>query len=126
MKRASLKTAVVPVVSATSHDVTDRLLKPEPAPAKAPTAPAPEPRPQPRTRRPKREESAPVSAPNTLVPAPNPLAKALNQTEMAITALQQARASAPAQYDVAVRYRLDALAHHLQQVAAFVARSLEE
>ncbi len=62
------------------------------------------------------------SAPNIAVPspAPKPLAEAVAKTEAAIVALQSAAHTAPAQYDLALRYRLDALAHHLEQVAEFV------
>lgn len=71
--------------------------------------PAPPPGPQP-------------STPNIVVPstAPKPLAEAVAKTEAAIVALQSAAHTAPAQYDLALRYRLDALAHHLEQVAEFV------
>lgn len=62
------------------------------------------------------------SAPNIAVPsnAPKLLAEAVAKTEAAIVALQSAAHTAPAQYDLALRYRLDALAHHLEQVAEFV------
>jgi hypothetical protein len=46
---------------------------------------------------------------------------ALRQAEQAVTQLRGACRSAPARYELAVRYRLEALAHHLQQVAEFVA-----
>jgi hypothetical protein len=49
------------------------------------------------------------------------LAAALAAAEAAALALRQARSEAPARYDVALGYRLDALAHHLQQVSEFVA-----
>jgi hypothetical protein len=45
---------------------------------------------------------------------------ALVSAEVAAAALRQAAREAPARYDVALRYRLDALAHHLQQVKEFV------
>ncbi len=146
-KRASLHVDKVP--QTTSHagsDVTDRLLDRESPPAAAKSArtppppkadtdsardksvrgkellpyvpyttvpeppPAPPPGPQP-------------SAPNIAVfsNVPKPLAEAVAKTEAAITALQSAAHTAPAQYDLALRYRLDALAHHLEQVAEFVA-----
>ncbi|MBI3764870.1 MAG: hypothetical protein HY260_23770 [Chloroflexi bacterium] len=56
------------------------------------------------------------------VPAETPAAlkHALIETHNAIAALIAAAGTAPAQYDLAVRYRLDALAHHLQQVAEFI------
>lgn len=48
------------------------------------------------------------------------LAKALLQAEKAVGALISAADSAPAKFDLAIRYRLDALAHHLEQVADFI------
>ncbi len=49
------------------------------------------------------------------------LRKALASTEEAVAALMAAAESTPARHDLAVRYRLDALAHHLQQVGEFIA-----
>jgi hypothetical protein len=46
---------------------------------------------------------------------------ALAQSGAALAALRQAASQSPARYDIALRFRLDALAHHLQQVAEFVA-----
>jgi hypothetical protein len=46
---------------------------------------------------------------------------ALAAADSATEALRQAAREAPARYDVALHYRLDALAHHLQQVREFVA-----
>ena len=46
--------------------------------------------------------------------------EALTQSRAAVAALKAAAGQAPARYDVALRYRLDALAHHLQQVTEFV------
>lgn len=116
MKRASLKTAKVPLISSTSLDVTDRILKTESAPSSAPipaarAKPAPVPR-----RAPKTSVRAASSTP------PDLLAQALSQTNLALAALHNARVSAPAQYDLAIRYRLDALGHHLQQVTEFITR----
>jgi hypothetical protein len=45
----------------------------------------------------------------------------LAAADLAAEALRQAGREAPARYDVALRYRMDALAHHLQQVKEFVA-----
>ena len=45
---------------------------------------------------------------------------ALRQAAEAAAALRQAARSAPARYELAVRYRLEALAHHVQQVAEFI------
>jgi hypothetical protein len=46
---------------------------------------------------------------------------ALEQAAAAALALRRAAGDAPARYEVALGYRLDALAHHLQQVAEFIA-----
>lgn len=53
--------------------------------------------------------------------APAPLKEAVAEAAKAVAALIAAADSAPAKYDLALRYRLDALAHHLRQVAEFIA-----
>jgi hypothetical protein len=45
---------------------------------------------------------------------------ALSQSRLAVEALHVAAADVPARYSVALHYRLDALAHHLTQIAEFV------
>jgi hypothetical protein len=149
MKRASLKTAKVPLASSSNKDVTDRILK-DAEPASPAVKPAPK-----TIRRQKKTYPAsstadeplpyipyrtvPESA-RTTPPGPQPhppklaaltktdrvVANALSQVQTAIATLQDASRSAPAQYDLALRYRLDALAHHLEQVAEFVARELAQ
>lgn len=57
-----------------------------------------------------------------LAETPDALKQALAETEKAVAALIAAADAAPARHDLAVRYRLDALAHHLRQVAEFIAR----
>ena len=116
MKRASL-TAYPTSPASPPADLTDRLLTGE----GAPTAP------QARRRRvPPRASPAPPVA-NAAVEPPvgesvaSSLPAALAAAESAAAALRQASQQAPARYDVALRYRLDALAHHLQQVKEFVA-----
>ena len=127
MKRASL--VVVPATKkAAAPDLTDRILArtprrshpPRRASAKRPAA------------APKPKASAPL--PTLLRPAPRPapavtpraagrstvLAAALAQTQAAVEALAQAAHAAPARYEIGLRYRLDALAHHLRQVAEYV------
>jgi len=54
-------------------------------------------------------------------PAAADLKKALAEADRAVAALVAAAGIAPARYDLAVRYRLDALVHHLRQVAEFMA-----
>ena len=144
MKRASLKTAKVPITTSNTRDVTDRLLKEdELAPSKvkpprkklrpqkavnpaSPTADEPLPYIPYHTLPDQSPTSPPGPQPRTLQltdlsKADKAMANALQQTKAAVEALQIAGRSAPAQYDLAIRYRLDALAHHLEQVAEFVA-----
>ncbi len=47
--------------------------------------------------------------------------QALRQAEAAAQALRQAARSTPARFQVAQGYRLDALAHHIRQVAEYIA-----
>jgi len=143
MKRASLKTAKVPITSSDNKDVTDRILQDaEPTPPKV-KPPQKNPQPQkaakpastvaadPLAFVPYRPipESPPAPTPGPEPQAPNipklsqtgkALADALQKTKTAIESLQTASRSAPAQYDLAIRYRLNALAHHLEQVAEFI------
>jgi hypothetical protein len=49
------------------------------------------------------------------------LAEALHKARLAAAALDSAARQPPARYQLGVRVRLDALAHHVRQVAAFVA-----
>jgi hypothetical protein len=148
MKRASLKTAKVPVSqSSGGKDVTDRLLnrddstppktksvtrKPKPraqtSEAKTMSQTENEPLPYVPYRPVPEQPPAPPPGPTPQPPAvPDmkgaeaPIAQAVEKTRLAVEALRMAGHSAPAQYDLAVRYRLDALAHHLEQVAEFLA-----
>lgn len=140
MKRASLTTVPTPAKKTEPTDLTDRLLDREARPDAEPAAGAPA-----RPRRSRKRAPAPaaaelagalpdaIQAPAAVPPAASPepspvepepaltLAQALHQVEQAAEALRLAGQSAPARYEVAVRYRLDALGHHLRQVAEFVA-----
>jgi len=112
MKRATL-TAYPTAQPAEPVDLTDRLLQAEPSPAPARRRRRPLPTPaQPEA------QAGPIAA---AAPPASELATALAAADTATAALQQAARQAPARYDVALRYRLDALAHHLQQVKDFVA-----
>ena len=119
MKRATLTT--YPTASSTEPvDLTDRLLQREAKPA----GPSPARR---RNKQPRESQAQPktnpVSSPAD-APAAGPAAGlevALAAADSATEALRQAAREAPARYDVALHYRLDALAHHLQQVKEFVA-----
>lgn len=74
--------------------------------------------------RPVPERAAPPPSP-AVQRAPGEAAKLLSQamqaSRQAVEALRLASESAPAQYDVAVRARLHALAVHLESVAEYVA-----
>jgi len=119
MKRASL--AAVPVTNkAEASDLTDRILaRTSGSPQTAPSA--------------REEQPAPASGPGPAPAAAEPtstsaaasrsaaLREALDQSQAAVESLTAAARSAPARYDLALRYRLDALAHHLRQVAEFLA-----
>lgn len=121
MKRASLKSVKVSVLASPSQDVTDRLLKsegdvvlqPSPKPAKPRRA---------RKTSPARPSSKPAASPVAIEAAvsDDSVNRALTQTRLALEALTVARDSAEARYDLGIRYRLDSLAHHLEQVTQFV------
>ena len=127
MKRATLTSYPT---NQPSHpaDLTDRLLAPESA---QPAAPAKKRRAA-RARPASPAASAPETAteqPRELPPSnaalphpakPDALAESLAAADAAVASLRSAGALAPARYDVALRYRLDALAYHLQQVKEFV------
>lgn len=139
MKRASLKTAKVPVAASPGgRDVTDRILNREDAPkpkTKSPRLPKTqkEAATDPLTFLPYRpvpaQPPAPPPGPQPTSPQlgrlPNdadPLLKtALEKTRVAIESLQSAARSGAGRYDLGMRYRLDALAHHVEQVAEFLA-----
>ncbi len=114
MKRATL-IAYPTTPAAPPADLTDRLLasQPEAASAKRERKPA-------AARRANRQTAAPAPEPSASAPAASALDEALAAVESASEALRQASQQAPARYDVALHYRLDALAHHLQQVREFV------
>ena len=123
-KRASLPVARRAAPD-TKPDLTDRLLEQH-------SVPAPAPQPAPRTRA--VLETAPV-LPELQPAAQAPQAKAVLETaptfselepalqaaRQAVEALVAARRTTPARYQLAVRWRLDALAHHLEQVVQFLA-----
>jgi len=125
MKRATL-TAYPTTHPSEPVDLTDRLLEREANPSSAPatrrrrkqllnspTQPQSDPPP-----------ATPTSAPaasSTSGPASTGLETALAAADLATQALRRAAGEAPARYDVALHYRLDALAHHVQQVKEFVA-----
>lgn len=130
MKRASLKSVKVSVLANPSPDVTDRILKsdgeakaPTPAPrmqevtAKMVTADKPK-----RTRKaaPARLSLEPSPVTSETIESTDAVSRALGQARLALEALNVARDSAEARYNLGIRYRLDSLAHHLEQVTQFV------
>ena len=136
MKRAALS-ALPPVRQAEPADLTDRLLERERRPLQAEASasnPAPPATPPKRRREPpavKRAarqasaalmaaDSAPAGSAAALPQPTTSMQAALAAADEAAQALQEAGRSAPARYELALRYRLDALAHHLQQVRDFV------
>ena len=148
MKRAKITQAPLDRILHTGGDLTDRLLQREesiakpapkatkpkspraaksqsaaPAPSARPAADLPEFTPY-RTVEPKPEavRGPTPEAPGVRVPKAVSLKDALSETEQAIAALVAAAESDPAKYNLAVRYRLDALVHHLKQVAEFISQ----
>ncbi len=125
MKRASLKSVKVSVLASPSQDVTDRLLKSEGEVEPATVTPRVSIPVKPRRARktsPARPSSKPAASPVAIEAAVSDDAvnRALTQTRLALEALTVARDSAEARYDLGIRYRLDSLAHHLEQVTQFV------
>lgn len=128
MKRASL-TAPPAKPKTEAPDLTDRLLPREgmPAPKRSsrkgesetrPDASRPKAKPAPAPRAPQSpppSSSAPTSSSDSSVSD-----KALAQSRAALAALKAAANDVPARYDVAIRFRLDALAHHIRQVAEYL------
>jgi hypothetical protein len=139
MKRASLSNA--PALPHTEPaDLTDRLLQPETVRLAASTPP--EARQARRAHRrtptssqpvpaaPAEAEAAAPGSPRAAAgmaqaedDAPVSLDEALRQAEAASLALRKAARSGQARFELGLRYRLDALAHHVRQVADFVAAS---
>lgn len=69
--------------------------------------------------------SAPIrsSVPSSVdhsVPSVDSIDTALTQSRAAVQSLRLAADDLPARYNLGLRYRLDALAHHLAQIAEFV------
>lgn len=131
MKRASLKTASGLVTPSHTPDVTDRLLKthdagtenlmpPPGAQARQPRRPKPSAAGGPGPAGIETDKRPALLSGRAAASASRPVAEALALTRQALRALQAAQAEAPARYDLGIRYRLDALAHHLEQVSQFI------
>ncbi len=126
MKRASLK-VTANSSSVAASDLTDRLLKndsPKAATKPGPRAPR---RPKVKTAGAPRPAGEPTPRAESPPPPVSPVSEsqavltdALNQSQVALEALTRAALAEPSRYDLALRYRLDALAHHLGQVRDFV------
>jgi len=135
MKRASL--TVPPAKPKTeAPDLTDRLLSrgETPAPKRTsrkggsetrPDASRPLAKPAPAAPRASKlppSPSAPASVQSvTREAVDTSVDKALAHCHEALAALKAAANDVPARYDVAIRFRLDALAHHIRQVAEYLA-----
>ena len=139
MKRASLSALPAsPKVPAAPADLTDRLLERdirvprEPAPpATPPEQAAPSAAPTEVKLAPRRRKTSTTRTGRATPPPAEPsrtgepdMSQALAQAQAAAEALRMAARAAPARYELALRYRLEALAHHVQQVAEFVAGRL--
>ncbi|MCC6189994.1 MAG: hypothetical protein IT318_13245 [Anaerolineales bacterium] len=128
MKRASLS-VFPPSAKTEPADLTDRLLDREVAggqqPAEAKRARQPRRRGAGARRQSQAAPSAPPADEPQLAPAAKQasetLAEALRQAQSAAQALEQAARGAPARHHLGLRVRLDALAHHLRQVAEYAA-----
>ena len=120
MKRATL-TAYPTNPPSEPADLTDRLLQREEVSSSAPRARGLREPPRANQTRPKTKPAPPPTASSVSAPAATRLQMALAAADSATEALRQAAREAPARYDVALHYRLDALAHHLLQVKEFVA-----
>lgn len=112
-RRAALKPAAkkAPSRATASDDEPLPFIPYRPVPEKEPVE-----RPGPRPSRAKVSPARPA----------DPIGKALEQAAKAVRALAVATDSPAARYDLAVRYRLDALAHHVEQVAEFVRSATRE
>lgn len=132
MKRASL-TAPPAKPKTEAPDLTDRLLSREgmPAPKQSsrqggsetrPVASRPKAKPAPRAPESSSISTSvqPVAKQSVDTPAAASIDKALAQSRAALAALKAAANDVPARYDVAIRFRLDALAHHIRQVAEYL------
>ncbi len=126
MKRASLS-ALPARAKPEPADLTDRLLDREAASAPlqavaAPNADAAPPVAQASAPKPPKPARRKRPASSKALPPPDgaSLEQALQQAADAALALKEAAHTAPARYELPLRYRLEALAHHVQQVAEFI------
>ena len=126
MKRASLNAVPTAGPAAAAGDLTDRLLNRETTPKKPagrPTTPTARPAAGAARARSPRPENPQLTGGDTAV-EPGALGPALQAAQEAVAALQRAARAEPARYEVALRFRLDALAHHVQQVQEYMAARL--
>ena len=130
MKRATLSAIPASTPASAGGDLTDRLLNREsaqagdaaaarpPAPARATAKTA-----RPRAQRPNAIPAKPAKSTQS-APKSDALGQALQSAQQAVEALQAAGRAEPARYEVALRFRLDSLAHHIQQVKDYVAATM--
>jgi hypothetical protein len=128
MKRASL-TVPPAKPKAEATDFTDRLLPREgmPAPKRSSRKGGSETRPdasrlkaKPAPRAPKSSSTSTSVQAVAKQPVDTPVDEALAQSRAALTALHMAANDVPARYEIAIRVRLDVLAHHIQQVTEYL------
>ena len=127
MKRATLSAIPASAPASTSGDLTDRLLNREPGPSNGVSGAAPPAaaKTTPKVARPRASRPEPRPAKTRAAEAEtDTLGQALQAAQQAVEALQSAARSEPARYEVALRFRLDSLAHHVQQVKDYVAAAL--
>jgi hypothetical protein len=118
MKRATLS-AYPPARASEPADFTDRLLQAKDSPSTP--LPARRKSRQPSIQRTKTKTEGASLNGTPPAAAASGLDVALAAADAATESLRQAAREAPARYEVALHYRLDALAHHLQQVKEYVA-----
>jgi hypothetical protein len=116
MKRATLTAVPASAPASDAGDLTDRLLNRESSQGSAPPAPKAQ-----RSRRPGQRPAGPKEAADAET---DTLGAALQAAQSAVEALKAAALAEPARYEVAVRFRLDSLAHHVEQVKDYLAATL--
>jgi hypothetical protein len=112
MKRATLTAVPASTPASNSGDLTDRLLNRESGQGATPPAP--------KAPRPRRAAPSPAK-PALAAIETDSVGAALVAAQSAVEALKTAARAEPARYEVALRFRLDSLAHHVEQVKDYVA-----
>jgi hypothetical protein len=123
MKRATLTAIPASAPANAAGDLTDRLLNREPVQASGVGGAKPPAAGKSGLKAARRPEPHPAKTGQAAAEA-DTLGQALQAAQQAVEALQGAARSEPARYEVALRFRLDSLAHHVQQVKEYVAATL--